>query len=369
MVKSCDVGSLPFFGDVSKFLAGAARFQLHPDEVSAKYFEEMVVEGFVDKVETGIDVPTYPQFRDMNKMFFEMIEGVEKAKDGYIETNRLSLKAGVDQVPEVDVIRKNSQRIYERTDRHFRARICVTGPYTLSSFFVYRDREIFQRLGDMISKIVENSIFDYKQGGVELVTVDEPVFGLQDDALIDYGSEGRETLRKAWKSVFDKVKSKGILGCLHLHNTADELFWEVDSLDIIESHVGDPIYEMKKTQKQLEAIDKFLKASLCTLNFDGLIRNKIVATSGQGIGEPVMNQKIAEVWKRINSGEVDPKIFVDSIELMEKRLVQTIDRFGLERISYAGPECGLKGYPTYECAMECLRRVSSAVRNVADAIG
>jgi len=43
-------------------------------------------------------------------------------------------------------------------------------------------------------------------------------------------------------------------------------------------------------------------------------------------------------------------------------LVEMVGRFGIERVPYAGPECGLRGFPTYECALECLRRVSSAAR-------
>lgn len=367
MIKSSDVGSLPFLGDTKSFLDGATRFWKCPDEDSVKYFEEMVVKGFIDKVETEIDVPTYPQFRDMNKMFLAMVGGVEKVKEGYIETNRLSLRVDRNQIPEVSVIKGNSQQIYERAGGPFRVKVCITGPYTLSSLFVYRDTEIFRRLGGVILKIVENSIFDEKHGGVELVILDEPVFGLQDDPLIDYGAEGRENLREAWESIFRKVRSRSVQGCMHLHNTADELFWEVDSLSIIESHVSDPIYGMKKTADRLESSDKFLRASICTVNFDELIKNRIVATSKQEMSESVLNQRIAEIWNRIRSGKVDPIIFIDNVKLMKERLVKIVDRFGEERVPYAGPECGLKGFPTYESAMECLRRVSNAVKDVTKA--
>jgi 5-methyltetrahydropteroyltriglutamate--homocysteine methyltransferase len=361
MTKSSDAGSLPFFGDAERFLSGAMCFRRCSEEGSSEYFERIVVKGFIDKIEAGIDVPSYPQFRDMNKMFLAMIDGVEKIKEGHIETNRLYLKADRKQIPEMAVIKENSQRIYGRTGRTFKAKVCITGPYTLSSLFVYRDKGIFRRLGEVAAKIVENSVFDERHGGVELVTIDEPIFGLQDDPLIDYGSEGRENLREAWESIFYKVHSKGARGCLHLHNTADDLFWGVDSLDVIESHMDNPIYEMKKTEEQLESADKFLKASLCIMNFDRLIENRIVTTSKQVVSESAINQEIAEIWRRINDGKVDPAIFVDNVELMEKRLIRLVDRFGVERIPYAGPECGLKGFPSYDCALECLRRVSGAV--------
>jgi len=361
MIKSSDVGSLPFFGDATRFLSGAMCFKRFSEEGSSEYFERIVVKGFIDKIEAGIDVPSYPQFRDMNKMFLGMIDGVEDTKMGHMETSRLSLKADRQQIPEVAVIRENSQRIYRKTGRAFKAKVCITGPYTLSSLFVYRDEGIFRRLGEVVVKIVESSAFDNRHGRVELVTIDEPVFGLQDDPLIDYGSEGRENLREAWESVFYKVHSKGARGCLHLHNTTDDLFWEVGSLDVIESHMDDPIYTMKKTEEQLEAADKFLKASLCTMNFDRLIENRIVTTSKQVLSESAINQEIAEIWRGISDRKVNPAIFVDNVQLMEERLMRVVRRFGVGRIPYAGPECGLKGFPSYHCALECLRRVSAAV--------
>jgi methionine synthase II (cobalamin-independent) len=56
---------------------------------------------------------------------------------------------------------------------------------------------------------------------------------------------------------------------------------------------------------------------------------------------------------------------LEDVDAMEARLVKLFDRFGAERIPYYGPECGLKGFPTYESAMECLRRVSSIIESSA----
>ena len=362
MIKSCDVGSLPLIGDVERFLEGATRFESSPTEKTAKYFERMIVEGFFDKLRAGIDVPNYPQFRDMSRMFLGMIDGVEKAKDGYMETGILSLRAEESCIPEVSVIKENSQQIYERISEPFQVKVCVTGPYTLSSLFVYRDKEIFSRVGEMISQIVENNLFNGKYGSVSLVAMDEPIFGLLDDPLIDRGSEGREHLRKAWESIFHRAHSKGIQTCIHLHNTADELFWEVKSLNIIESHTDDPIYQTGKTKELLESTDKFLKASVCITDFDRLIRESITTASQQKMSELTINEKIAEAWRGVKSGNLDSKAFLESDRLMKKRLIKIVNQFGVERILYAGPECGLGGFPTYECALEYLRRVSDAVK-------
>lgn len=363
MTRSCDVGSMPFVGDSKKFVEGASRFSLYSADESAEFFEKNMLEGLLDKIRVGIDVPNYPQFRDMNEMFLSMMDGVERIKGGYLETKIPSVKTDKSSIPEVMVIEKHSQRIQEKKGAAFEVRICVTGPYTLSSFFPYRNKSIFIRLGNVISQIVENSIFNDKHGRVSLVSVDEPVFGLQDDSLIDFGSEGRENLQRAWESIFHKAKSKNAQTLMHLHSTVDGLFWDIDSLEIIDSHVDDPLHQTKKTKEKLESTDKFLKGSIAFSEFDNLIRQRILSNSREKLTEVSVNEKIAEAWKSINRGETDPKIFLENIDVMKQRLAKLVNRFGVERVPYAGPECGLKGFATYESAVECLRRVSSAIES------
>lgn len=361
MIASCDVGSLPFVGDFQKFLEGASNYGRVVND-STEFFEKKVVESFLDKVKAGIDVPNYTQFRDMTQMFFDMIEGVEKINGGYIETATLTLKEGKSVIPEVSVIQNRSQEIYEKLGKPFRLRICVTGPYTMSSFFAYKDKGTFTRLGNVLAQMIEANVFNNKQGSVRLVSVDEPVFGFIDDPLLDRGSEGRENLLKAWESIMQKIRAKGAQTCLHLHNTSDELFWEAKNLNVIESHVNDSLYQAKRTKERLESTDKFLKASIAVTIFDELIRSNIITTSKQKLNETSINEKIAETWKNFTKKQIDPIIFVENAELMKERLVNIVERFGENRVPYAGPECGFRSFPTYDSALECLRRVSKIVK-------
>jgi 5-methyltetrahydropteroyltriglutamate--homocysteine methyltransferase len=348
-------------GDSAKFLEGAKRFRLHQTDESAEYFEKRVVESFLDKIRVNIGVPNYPQFRDMNRMFLSMMDGIEKIKASYLETKIPSLKTDNSQMPEVVAIEQNSQMIREKAGEPFEVRVCVTGPYTLASFFPYRNEGTFSRLGNVISQILEHNLFSNKHGKTSLVSVDEPLFGLIDDPLIDFGSKGRENLRSAWETIFHKVKSKNAQTMMHLHSTANPLFWDIPSLDVIDSHVDDPLNQMKKTGEMLESRDKFLKASITVNDFDMLIKKRITADSQEKLTESDVNERIADAWTGINHGKVDSEIFLETVDTMKNRLVKVVERFGAERVLYAGPECGLKGYPTYENALECLRRVSSAV--------
>jgi len=76
-----------------------------------------------------------------------------------------------------------------------------------------------------------------------------------------------------------------------------------------------------------------------------------------------VNEKIADTWTDIKKQKVNPDVFLETADIMKKRVSDVVERFGEDRILYAGPECGLKGYPTYENALECLRRISTAVKS------
>lgn len=373
-IKSYDVGSMPFIGEFDKFSRGAMIFDSilpllhdtnHPSYEPVRYFEEKVIEGLLDKLEAGIDVPNYPQFRDMNIMFLDSIDGVKKSENGYIMVKSLSAKSETAKIPEVQAIKRNSKRIYEKLGNPSKVKICVTGPYTLSSLFLDRRFGIFNELSMVISKFISNSVYKDKYSEVELIAIDEPSFGFLCDPLIDYGTEGREELLKAWENVFHEAKSKGVSSCLHLHNTVDELFWEIKSLNIVESHSDDTIYRSKRVKKLLEKKDKFLKASLCVTDFDKLIREKILAASY--LEEATLMQRSAETWAGIKNGRIDPNDYLESIETMKKRLEKILDYYGIERVPYAGPECGMRSFPNYECALEYLKRISYVIKGFAQA--
>jgi len=364
MVESSDVGSLPFTNDINKFLEGANRYDSLTEDLKTQFFERKIIESLEHKTKAGISVPTFPQFRDMNDMFLSMIDGIERVKGGYMETGPISLPGGRGILPEVEVIRRHSKELYEELGRSFRLRICITGPYTLASQFLYKDRTIFSRLGNLLAQILENNIFSNKYGSVSLVAMDEPVFGLIDDPLMDRGSKARENLRKAWELILERASSKNVQTCLHIHSTRDELFWEVKPLDIIEAPLNDPLYKAKRTKQLLESEDKLLNASIAVTNFDQLIRSHILGSSQQKMTEIMMNEKIGETWKKIREGKVDPAVFLESANLMRKRLIKLLESFGANRIAYGVPECGLRGFPTYECALECLKRVADAARSV-----
>ncbi len=365
LIESYDVGSLPFSGDFNKFLEGA---KSHLDSESWVYFEQKVVESFLAKIKAGIDVPNFPQFRDMMEMFLGVLDGIQRSRGGYVVLEPIRVRSDKLLIPEVRAIRRAANRIYEQVNGIVKLKICITGPYTLSTVFSPEvDRTwLIEQLGETLAKIAGENVFKDKKVGVEIVSMDEPILGLIDDPLLDYGSRTRDVLLKAWDKIFSECKSRGAITCIHLHSTANKIFWDLEFLDIVESHVGDPIYSSPGIKSLLEERDMFLKASIARTDFDALIREQIVKSCKNDL---TIEEKMGEIWRRIKKSEIDPAQFLENTSVLVKRLERVLDLFGPERVKFAGPECGLRSFPSYKCAIECLKRVAEAVKTINKTLG
>jgi methionine synthase II (cobalamin-independent) len=71
---------------------------------------------------------------------------------------------------------------------------------------------------------------------------------------------------------------------------------------------------------------------------------------------------MADVWTGIKNSKITAIDYIETLEIMKKRLLQIINRYDIERVPYAGPECGLKSFPTYNSSIECLKRVVVATQ-------
>ena len=340
-----------------EFLEGARRSQTltqytgYGEEFSyVKVFEDLVVSGLVDKIRAGIDVPTYPQFRDMNEMFLGMIKGLTKTPKGYFASRKLAVEPGK-MIPEAYAVKGHISEASEASGvGDVRLKICVTGPYTLSRFFAVRTPELFRELGELLGEVTSDSIFKAKRGETALVSIDEPAFGLVDDPILDPGYHGRDLLRKAWDKIAYAAKSRGVETMIHLHSTTDSLMWEVNNLDIISSHVSDPVYEAT-TNRLLVETGKRLSVSIATTSFEELLARAAETPEDTGL-----------LWEKIRRGETDPSTYLESAQVISNRLNKSLKLFSEENVPYAGPECGLGGFPTYECAVQYLEKISQVVK-------
>ncbi|NIW51525.1 MAG: hypothetical protein GWN17_04750, partial [Candidatus Korarchaeota archaeon] len=104
--------------------------------------------------------------------------------------------------------------------------------------------------------------------------------------------------------------------------------------------------------------DKKLRASVAVTLFDKLIENSLKNTNPANIPEIV-----GKTWEKIYEGTLDPSIFLEDEKVIKKRLKRLVNRFGVDRVPYSGPECGLGGFPEYNLAINYLKRISKAIKN------
>ena len=315
MIYSTDVGSLPFPNSFNedRFLLGCRFFEqgyFQPNSIneeSVEYFEETVCSSFVDKIRSGIDVPCYPQYRDMITQF----TGFYKTHEGYFTSLAEELLTREEYNPkytfiaEVEVLRKNSRRISERSGRdlvEFKA--CITSPLDLS----------FLVPTEFLVSIVKNVSANSKYLKTRVVTLDIPSFGYQ--MVID------RTLESC-REIFDGIKTNGtdVETALHLHSGNHRDFLGIDSLDILEIH-SELLESPPVLRRELEDYDKFLQVGIA---------------STASLAEP------------------------ESIHILRKRAKQATKLFK-DRVKYFSPDCALKGFSDYEKALELLRNVSRVTR-------
>jgi methionine synthase II (cobalamin-independent) len=71
-----------------------------------------------------------------------------------------------------------------------------------------------------------------------------------------------------------------------------------------------------------------------------------------------------EAWNNIKAGEY--RRYLEPQEQIARRLKECVDRYGVERIPFAGPECGL-GPWDWRCgqamALESLSRISTVIKD------
>ena len=267
MIPTYDMGSMPFDGDFELFEQGAATRPhtslLHPENRDAQlYFAARVVDSLVHKYTTGITVPNYPQFCDMNTMFLNGLHGITKMLRGYNVIDHITLPSENAAIPEIAVIADQSRSIVERIGAPCVIKLCVTGPYTLASRFTHRSDELFEELGEALSAYITANLLRNSYVKTTLVSVDEPAFSFIDDPLLDNGQPGQEALLHAWDDVFRAAHGHGVQTALHLHNTRNELYWQIEPIDILESHVHDPLHTAPRMKTLLNRYDKSLKASI-----------------------------------------------------------------------------------------------------------
>ncbi|MCX6672415.1 MAG: methionine synthase [Methanothrix sp.] len=311
-----------FFDDIGSFpLPKGIRLK----SLSRDQYLELVRDVLAQKSRAGVEVPTYPQFRDMIRMFMDDIENPALEESPYL-------------------IKKEHARIMEleAVPAGQKVRVCVTGPVELylSAYGATHYPDILNNLAKSVARFLCVAL---EEGKMSVASLDEPSLGLNSNIVFSE-DEILDALRIA------SVPCLGRDCEVHLHSPLyAEACARVPGINIvgIES-AAHPDYLQLIDKRVLEETDSYLRA--------GIARTDILSMSAR------LNEQLGiNLWQDMPRLEREIQE-LESPQVMKKRLDKVYAKFG-DRLRATGPDCGLGSWPSQDLASRMLANCAEAVRS------
>lgn len=333
-----DIGSFPLPSNVDRDLfnnaydiAREAIIQgkdVRKDDFLLRNFYQVVVNSFKKKIDSGLDVITYPQHYDMHMQFTEAIHKA-MARGTYTVDKKHAI------VPEVHVINQEAKQLSEEFGKRISLRVCITGPMDLYFKEVgttsYKD--ILLMFAETANRFAKKSILNSKYVKTEVVSLDEPSFGFQNI------SADKDTLIAVLEKAFD---FSGVTKQIHLHSsTGVANVMDVKNLEVLSfEYAASPKNIEAVSKKMLEEADKQIRVGIARTDINSIMAEQYE----KGITKPNAEQ------------------LVESEENIKKRFLVAKEKYG-ERMTFTGPDCGLGGWPTQEAAQLLLKKTVNVVKS------
>lgn len=332
-----DVGSFPLPSTIDRRTFNMARDlarkalvdgkDLWKNEFIKDNFSRVVVDSFEKKRDCGLDVVNYPQHYDMYEQFAEVIRGATN-EGTYMVNESLAM------IPEVHVIEHEAKRFYEESGHKVRLRVCITGPMELYLKEVgtasYKD--VLLMFSETVRRFARNAVLDSKYIKTEIVSIDEPSFGFQEMGL------ERTAIAEVLKKAFDfSCETKQI----HLHSSTRVTdLLDIENLDVLTfEYAASPRNIESVSKRMLEESDKQIRVGISRTDIDSIMAE----LHDRGLVTPT------------------PEQVVENAEIMRKRFIAAKEKYG-DRMAFAGPDCGLGGWPTQKAAQLLLERTVTAAK-------
>jgi len=309
-----------FFDDIGSYpLPKGVRLE----SMSRDQYLQLVRDVLAKKIDAGVEVPTYPQFRDMIRMFMDPIEDPRLAESPYL------IKKENANILELQAVLPGQQ-----------VRVCVTGPVELyiSAFGATSYSDILYRMAESVARFLENA---RDEGKMIVASLDEPSLGISSNIVFSQ-DEILQALQIA------SLPCRGMDCEVHLHSPLyAELCALVPGISIvgIES-AAHPDYLDLIDRKQLEETDTYLRA--------GIARTDILSMAAR-----LNDQKGINLWDDMAMLEKEI-LDLESPKIIKKRLDAAFSQFG-ERLRAVGPDCGLGSWPSQDLAGRILANCATAL--------
>jgi 5-methyltetrahydropteroyltriglutamate--homocysteine methyltransferase len=334
-----DVGSFPLPSDVDSNLFEEmfriARKALltgktcKQDESLVEGFERIVVDSFLTKAKTGIDVVNYPQHYDMHRQLADIVG--EAMNEG---TYSIDQKDAV--IPEVQAILKDSKKISEEIGGKIQLRVCVEGPieFYLKEIGSVVQEDVIRQFAENIRLFARNSILNTKHIQTVAVSLDEPSFGFQNVVA------EKEVIQDALERAFGFT---GAVRQIHLHSPAriSDLL-NISNIDVLSiEFAASPRNIESVTAKMLDLHDKQIRVGISRTDIDSIVAE----LHDKGVPHPEQAQIVEDQGTIRRRYELAKAKFMD-------------------RLTFTGPDCGLGGWPSQESAQLLLSETVKAVTSI-----
>lgn len=338
-IRPTDIGSFPLVAiNIEEYILGAADLEDGKPSEAANYFVQQHNEAFKHKMAAlgpQESVPCYVQSsagRDMLSQFLDPITrhgtGLQKQDDTYLWDGSPIQLADVNaQVAEILALEQGAKTLCEELQiQHIPYRACITGPFEMASR-LWRgmgvgpryDEKLIEAFAVIVQAFMKNSQIHTKYLKPLIITLDEPSIGVTGvgDLFTDSESDPQLThLITTWNTILSAIHSNCYRG-LHLHASPYHQLANA-KWNLLEAHLGVIV-----NKSWLLDNDKYIRAA-------------IMRTDGPTIPQ---DQDLRAAWDQIQSGNYKP--YLQPPEEMHHHLKAAVDRYGSDRIPFAGPECGL----------------------------
>lgn len=329
-----DEGSLPTPEGITREWVKAAAENRNEDE---KLFS-VVREAFRRKIDVGIHVPTYPQFRDMIGQFLDIIKDEKNCSDPYV------LKEENAKILELEIIDEIAKQYQEKTGKTLEVRVCIAGPTDLylQAFGATDYVDAYNILALDIEKFIKQAFKTAKNFKIKVIALDEISLGLNNK--IQFSDSD---IISALTVASTYARQQGADMEIHLYSPLKyKLICETPINIIGFEYAGTPSYLDLLDRKVLEDSNTYVGVGISRTDIFSLIS--------------IINEKYGvNAWKE---KEYLQKIVteLETPDVIKKRLEAACSVLG-DRIKYANPDCGLAFWPDQTLAFKLLENTAKAI--------
>lgn len=329
-----DEGSLPTPEGVTREWVMAAAENRNEDE---KLFS-IIREAFQRKIDAGVHVPTYPQFRDMIGQFLDIIKDEKNCYEPYV------LKEESAKILELEIIDEVAKQYKKGTGKILEVRVCIAGPTDtyLQAFGSTAFVDAYHILAQDIDKFIRQAFKTAKNFKIKAIALDEISLGLSDKIQFSDAD-----IASALTVASTYSRQQGVDMEIHLYSPLKyKLICETPINVIGFEYAGNPSYIDLLDRKVLEDSNTYVGVGVSRTDIFSLIS--------------IVNEKYGvNAWKE---KEYMQKIVteLETPDVVKKRLETAYSVLG-DRIKYASPDCGLAFWPDQDLAFRLLENTAKGI--------